>query len=61
MLYAAAPGRAARKFEMLREGLPEYGKKVPERGSARSSTAAAQAAQLACLLASALQAASFPG
>ena len=46
---------------MLREGLPEYGKKVPERGSARSSTAAAQAAQLACLLASALQAASFPG
>ncbi len=28
MLYAAASGRAARKFEMLREGLPEYGKKA---------------------------------
>ena len=60
MLYAAASGRAARKFEMLREGLPEYGKM---RRSAAQLAAAPLRLRLlcACLLASALQAASFPG
>ena len=60
MLYAAAPGRAARKFEILREGLPEYGKMC--RSAAQLAAAPLRLRLLcACLLASALQAASFPG
>ena len=62
MLYSAAPGRAARKFEILREGLPEYGKMC--RSAAQLAAAPLQLrllCLLACLLPSALQAASSPG
>ena len=48
MLYAAASGRAARKFEMLREGLPEYGKMCR---SAAQLAAAPLQLRLLCLLA----------
>ena len=51
MLYAAAPGRACQEVRNTAGGSPRVWQNVPERGSARSSTAAAQAAPLlACLL-----------
>ena len=61
MLYAAASGRAARKFEMLREGLPEYGKMCRSAAQLAAAPLQRRLLSLLCLLASALQAASFPG
>ena len=51
MLYSAAPDERCPEVRNTAGGSPRVWQNVPERGSARSSTAAAQAALLpACLL-----------
>ena len=49
MLYSAAPDERARKFEILREDLPEYGKMC--RSAAQLAAAPLRLRLLCCLLA----------